>query len=236
MGNIIFSIIFFIIFGLVIVIVAAPIFLIIFSVVHNVNNKKYNYTDFQKKVHKNIIFTLILGLLLIIVITPTAESLTCNESMMCTLSTEYIIPLINRIEDIRLNNNSYIGAIKKEHYSSSAHSHRTELSSIEYYHALYNSSRKRPQLFQANSSEESYFDLKNGNSKALTNDINKFEEYKKNPANSYHIESSRNRWSLNFRIFQWSFLMLIIMFFNLRKDWKEFFDKLVNKHKMTTNI
>lgn len=236
MGNIIFGTILFIFLGLVIVIIAAPIFLVIFSLVHNVNNKKYNYTDFQKKAHVNIIFTLILGLLLIIVITPTSESLTCNGSMTCTLTTEYFIPFINRTEDIRLNNHSYIGIIKKEHYSTSGSSHRRELNNIEFYHALYNSSRTQPQLFRANSAEKDYFDVKNGKVEALKEDVARFNEYKKNPANSYHIESSRNRWSLNIRIFQWSLLMLLLMFLNLRKDRKEDFDNFVNNLKMITGI
>ena len=228
MGNIVLSIIFFIIIGILFLILTAPIFAVnavFLGFLCNLNNKKY--TDFQKRVHLNIVFTLILGLLLIISITPISESLNCNDSKTCTLTTGYFIPFLNRIEELKLNNNSYIDIIKKEHYRSTAN-HTYELNSIEFYHALHNSSSKRTQLFRSNSAELNYFDLKEGKKNALSEDIKRFESYKQNYTKSYHINSALNNWNLNLRIFWWTLIMIILMFWNLKKDRKEFIEDLIH--------
>lgn len=235
--NFIVGIILFIILGIVVVVITMPIWLILFSIFFRINNK----TDFQRKIHYNIIFTFIIGLLLLVAITPVSESISCDETFSCRLETEYLIPFIKRSEKILLNKNSYLGVIKREHYNSNRHGGHG-IKSVEYYLVLYNSSRKSPKLFRYNSGYintiSSYVpqNLKDYGTYDLKNDVESFQNYKNNPQNSFYAQSSLTSWRLCGRLFNWTMLIIIIMILNLTGDRKEVLNDIFNNIKSIIGI
>ena len=198
------------------VLFTAPIWLAIYTFLINKNAGKGKYTRHQLLVHGNIVFTLLLGVLLIIVFTPISETMTCSEDLSCKIETGYLAPFLNKTEEFKVLEGSYIDVIEKREENNS---HQQ----VMFYPAIYNSTKTNPQIFKMYSVERhdgggDYVpvNVSEYGQRIIKKDAAIFQQYKKDPKQEYTIESSLDASQLNSRIIRWTLFMLLILFLNLK--------------------